>query len=122
MAIARLIATAILAIAMTMAPTLPAYAVEVHRDDVPDMMEACQRERQRNIEPLRKQAVEDCVSKGMRSREDCERRNRNFGERMRNADGTTRPGLFWNLPLCQQADAADRYFRANPGKDTYSLE
>ena len=109
-------------LALSIALAVPGLAVEVHRDDVPEMMEACQRERQRQIAPLREEAIEDCVNRRMHSREECERRNRNFGERMRNADGTTRPGLFWNLPLCKQADAADRYFRANPRMDTFTLE
>ena len=112
------------AIGMALALMLasPVLAVEVHRDDVPDMMEACQRERQRNIAPLRQEAIERCVNRGLPSREECERRNRDYGERRRHANGTWIPGLFWDLPLCQQADEADRYFRRNPGRDTFTLE
>ena len=101
---------------------LPAVAVEVHRSDVDDMMEACQRERQRHIAPLREDAIQTCGNRGMQNRQECEHRNRDFGERGHNANGTTRPGLFWDLPLCQQADAASRFFRANPGRDFFTLE
>lgn len=101
---------------------LPAMAVEVHRDDVDDMMEACQRERQRNLAPQREQAVERCVERRVQSREECERRNRDYGEARRNANGQHMPGLFWDLPLCQQAESARRYFSANPGAQTYKLD
>ena len=100
----------------------PTLALEVHRDDVPDMMEGCQRERQRHLAPLREEAVERCVNRGVQSREECERRNRDYGEHRRNANGDHMPGLFWDLPICQQADAADRYFRRNPRSQTFTLE
>ena len=113
---------AVVTLVLFSATAVPAAAVEVHRDDVPDMMEACQRERQRNLAPLREEAIERCVNRQMQSREECERRNRDYGEVRRNANGSIMPGLFWDLPLCQQADAADRYFRRNPRRDTFTLE
>ena len=81
-------------------------------------MNECQRQRAENIAPLREQAIEDCVNNRRRDREFCENHNRNFGERRA---GGTLPGMFWNLPVCEQAVAAERYFRMNPRRNTFTL-
>ena len=93
-------------------------AEEIHRDELDAWMEECQRQREENIAPLREEAIENCVTNQRRDREACERHNANFGERRQ---GGTMPGLFWHLPVCEQAVAADRYFRMNPRRDTFTL-
>lgn len=95
----------------------PTMAAEIDRAEAAALLEQCQAEREAGIAPLREQAIETCVSSEGRSREYCERYNRTFGERT--AGGTQR-GLFWELPVCEEALDAERYFRMNPGRATYS--
>ncbi len=90
---------------------------DITRPQAIELMEECRTQRQLNIEPLRKQAIDDCISKQLRDREYCERFQRNFGER--SPTGTV-PAMFWDLPICQQALAADNYFKKYPGRQVYS--
>ena len=97
------------------------FAEEITRDEALELMEECQKQREENIAPLREQAIEDCVTKQRRDREYCERFNRTFGNARPRGNGSMIPGLFWDLPVCQTADAANRYFRANPSRHVYTL-
>jgi hypothetical protein len=94
------------------------YAGEVTREGAVELMEECQRQRQINIAPLRDEAIENCVTNQRRDREFCERHNRNFGERR---SGGTVVGMFWGLPECEQALAAERHFRMNPRSQLFNL-
>lgn len=109
----RLLGCTVLALAC-----IQGFAGEVTREGAEALMTECQEERQRNIEPLRQQAIEDCISNGRGDREFCERFNRNFGER---THGGTQPGLFWGLPVCERAVEAERFFRMNPGRQVYNF-
>ena len=97
------------------------FAKEITRDGALELMEECQKQREENIAPLREQAIEDCVTKQRRDREYCERFNRTFGNARPRAGGGMIPGMFWELPVCQQAVAAERYFRMNPSRRVYTL-
>lgn len=102
-----------------LAMNAPIQAGEIAREDFDDVMSQCQEQRQRNIEPLRQQEIERCIDAGRGDREYCERFNRDFGEAMQTVNGT-KPGLFWDLPICERAWAADRYFRMNPRAKVYT--
>ena len=97
------------------------FAEEITRDGALELMEECQKQRDENIAPLREQAIEDCVTNRGRDREYCERFNRTFGNARPRAGGGMIPGMFWELPVCQQAVAAERYFRMNPSRRVYTL-
>jgi len=92
------------------------FAEEITRDGVEQLLQECQHQRQQHIAPLKEQAIEDCVNQ-RGDREFCERFNRNFGERRA---GGTQQGMFWGLPECEAWWAAQRYFRMNPGRQTYT--
>ena len=94
-------------------------AGEIAREEFDDVMAQCQAERQRNIEPLRQEEIERCIDAGRGDREYCQRFNRDFGEVMQTVNGT-RPGLFWDLPICERAWAADRHFKMNPRAKVYT--
>ncbi len=98
-----------------------AAAEEVTRDNASELMDECQRQREKNIAPLREQAIEDCVTNRRRDREHCESFNRTFGNARPRGNGTMIPGMFWNLPVCEKAVAAERYFRMNPSSRVYNL-
>ena len=74
------------------------------------------RQRQEQIAPHKEKAIEDCITKRRRDRDYCESYNRNYGQR---TAGGTSAGMFWGLPVCEEAVAAEKYFRMNPGKKTY---
>ena len=111
----------ILVTIVTMALCGFAAAKEITRGDALELMETCQTQRQENIAPLREQAIEDCVTRQGRDREHCESFNRTFGNARRRGNGTMIPGMFWDLPVCEKAVAAERYFRMNPSSRVYSL-
>ena len=90
---------------------------DITRQRASELMGECQSQRQQRIEPLRRDAIDDCINKQRKDPEYCERFNRNFGERT--ATGN-RQGMFWDIPVCQQALAADHYFKRNPGRQVYS--
>lgn len=94
---------------------------KITRDGTVELMEECQKQRQEQIAPLREQAIEDCVTRKGRSREHCESYNRTFGNARYREDGTRIAGMFWYLPVCADALAAEKYFRMNPGSQSYSL-
>jgi hypothetical protein len=111
----------VLVAVITIALSAFAAAEEISREDVPALMEECQKQREENIAPLREQAIEDCVTNRRRDQEYCERFNRTFGNARPRAGGGMIPGMFWELPVCEKAVAAERYFRMNPSSRTYSL-
>lgn len=90
---------------------------DITRPQAIELMEECRSQRQLNIEPLRKQAIDDCINRQLRDQEYCERFHRNFGER--SPTGNV-PAMFWDLPVCEQAVAADNYFKKYPGRQVYS--
>ena len=113
----RQILVAIIAVALSVF----AAAEEITREDASELMAECQKQREENIAPLREQAIEDCVTKQRRDREYCERFNRTFGNARPRAGGGMIPGMFWGLPVCEQAVAAEQYFRMNPSRRVYTL-
>ena len=106
---------------ITVALSVFAAAQEITREDASELMVECQKQREENIAPLRDQAIEDCVTKQRRDREYCETFNRTFGNARPRAGGGMIPGMFWGLPVCEQAVAAEKYFRMNPSRRVYTL-
>lgn len=98
--------------------SLPLIAAEITREQAVDLMTECQAQRQQEIAPLKAQAIDDCINVKRKDKDYCERFNENFGENRRTANGV-RPGLFWDLPVCEEAMAAKRYFRQNPSRNVY---
>jgi hypothetical protein len=90
---------------------------DITRQQAAELMQECRAQRQQNIAPLKQQAIDDCVNKQLLVEETCERFNRNFGER--SPTGNMR-AMFWDLPVCEQAVAADNYFKKYPGRQVYS--
>jgi hypothetical protein len=96
-------------------------AKDVTREGAPELMLECQQQREGNIAPLRDQAIEDCVTGQGKDREYCERFNRTFGNATPRASGGMIPGMFWELPVCEKAVAAEQCFKMNTSKQVYNL-
>ena len=97
------------------------FAEEITPEDALVLMNECQSQRDENIAPLREQAIEDCVANKGRDREHCESFNRTFGNARPRGNGTMIPGMFWDLPVCEEAVAAEKYFKMNPSSRSYNL-
>jgi len=98
-----------------------ASASDISREDASDLMEECQSQREESIAPLREQAIEDCVTKKRKDREYCESVNKTFGNARARKNGTMIPGMFWDLPVCEEAVAAEKHFKMNPSSRSYNL-
>ena len=90
-------------------------AQPITREQSERLMAQCHAEREEKLAPLREQAVQNCLNRNMSDRETCERRNENYGNRRNNGS----PGLFWDLPSCEQGMRAERFFRQNPRAQEY---
>ena len=69
----------------------------------------CEQEREERLAPLREQEIEDCVG-NRSSREDCERKYRDFGSSGRTVTGGYRARMYDQLPSCiaaREAEAAE---------------
>ena len=75
---------------------------------VEELNRRCEAAREKRIAPLRQQAIEECVAKGQKSREECTRFYADYGEGGRTGTGTYRPRMFSDLPECQTADKAEK--------------
>jgi hypothetical protein len=106
---------------LTMALSGLSAATEVAREEALELMEEFQTQCAENIAPLREQAIAGCVSNGRRDQEYCERFNRTFGNARPREGGGMIPGMFWALPVCEHAVAAERFFRMNPSRQVFTL-
>ena len=93
----------------------------VTREGAVALMNECERQRKAKIAPLREQAIEDCISNGYGDRQYCERFNESFGDPTARAGGGMVPGMFWELPVCEQAVAAEKHFMLNPNSRSFNL-
>lgn len=78
----------------------------------------CEKEREEKLAPLREQEIENCIN-NRNSREDCERKFRDFGNSGRTATGHFRARMFDDLPSCvaaQEAEAAEEAVKRAEGK------
>ncbi len=93
---------------LVLAANSPAFCEEASLEE---MKQRCQQARETKIAPLREAAIEECVSsrRSSRTREDCERVYRGFGEGGGTVTGGFRPAMFNDLPECvEYFEAQDR--------------
>jgi hypothetical protein len=95
-------------------------AREITPQQVPALLEECQNQRQQQIAPMKAQAIDDCINVQRKDEAYCERFNATYGQGGSTASGGRRAGMFWDLPVCVDALAAERYFRMNPDKTTFN--
>jgi len=99
-----------------------AFSEEITRDGAEMLLEKCMEQREELLAPEREEAVEWCIEKRRRSREYCESYHRTYGARRYRANGTWAPALYMDLPDCVKALEAQRYFRMNPSRGTYTAQ
>jgi hypothetical protein len=113
----KTVTTVFMAIPLLLIAT-PGYSLDVTRTEAKTLMDQCRELRAENIAPLKEQEIDKCVIEEGKDEASCERFNATFGETSF-IGGIARPGLFWDLPTCQDALAAERYFKKYPGKSVY---
>jgi hypothetical protein len=92
---------------------------EITREELGDLMTECQKQRQENIAPLKAKAIDECINVKGKDPDYCERYHQNYGEVTHVGHGR---GMFWNLPLCEKAVEAEKYFKMHPSKQVYSFQ
>ena len=112
--------TALIVGAITMILAGNVCAGEITAEQAPALLDQCQSQRQQQIAPLKAQAIDDCINVKRKDKDYCERYYATFGQGGSTASGGRRAGMFWDLPVCVDALAAERYFRMNPGKTTFN--
>jgi hypothetical protein len=95
------------------------FSEEITREGLDDLMAECQRQRHENIAPIKAEAIEDCINIKSKDPEYCERYYRNYGEVTHVGHGR---GMFWNLPVCEKAVEAEKYFKMYPSKHVYTFQ
>lgn len=93
---------------------------EITRDALPSLLAQCQQQREAKIAPLRAQAIETCINEKRKDPSYCENYYRTYGNAKRRNNGTMMPGMFWDLPVCERALAAEKYFKKYPSRGVFS--
>lgn len=93
-------------------------AETLHRDQLGALLSQCQQAREQKLAPLRAEQIEKCLARG-RQQDYCERRYQEYGERIVRPSSENTVGLFWHLPECEKAIAAERYFGRNPSQEQF---
>ncbi len=96
-------------------------AEQIKREDLPALLSDCDQARQAKLKPARENQIAKCLERGKQA-EYCERRYRDYGERVHRLNSDNVTGLFWDLPICEKAIAAQRYFGRNPAQDTFEYQ
>lgn len=107
------------ALAAMLLVSLAAQAETVKRSELDGLLSSCDSQRQAKLKPHRDAKVAECIDDG-KQREYCQQYYADYGERMHRRGPGSTVGAFWNIPICEKAIAAERYFGMNPGKKTFS--
>jgi hypothetical protein len=101
--------TALLLLALAM-PALPSLAAaDLSESDLRALDQRCEDARTRALTPIRQQLARDCMQNKPYSanpKQECETEVSTYGNSRTGARGNVVPGLFYDLPECQQAQAA----------------
>jgi hypothetical protein len=77
------------------------------------LKQQCEAAREQQIAPLRKQAIEECIAKNVKSVSECEKFYEDYGNAGTTKGGGFRQRMFHNIPECQAYYAAEENFRKN---------
>lgn len=81
--------------------------------DIRELQEKCNQARQELIEPFRQEKIEECITKGEKSSEECERFYRDYGEGGVGALGARQHPEFNQIQECVEAREAEAKARKN---------
>ncbi len=95
-----------------------AGAETITRDQLSTLLADCNRARQEKLTVAQDAQIKACVERGWQL-DYCEHRYEHYGERIERPNTTNVVGLFWDLPICEKAIAAERYFAIHPAKQTF---
>src|SRR5215510_10494964 len=81
-------------------PWHPVAAAELSEADIKALENQCETARETRLKPLREAEIARCKSDKHNDPAYCERYYRDFGDAMRQPDGTMKPRMFDDLPEC----------------------
>lgn len=92
-----------------------AGAQSLTRAEVDAMVAQCEQMRQEKLAPVREEKIQQCIESGEREPDRCRRYYATYGE-VRHVGGVPRPGMFSDLPECQNAYNAQREFNRSSSR------
>ncbi len=96
-------------------------AERVARGQLSGLLADCDKARQSRLEPIRREKIAACQERG-KQKSYCEHRYQDYGERGFRIASDNVIGLFWDLPICEKAIAAERYFARNPRAQEFDYQ
>lgn len=69
--------------------------------ELKELKEQCEEAREARIAPLRDEAIKECIAKGVKTPEECERFYADYGNAGATQTGGFRQRMFHNVPECQ---------------------
>ena len=91
------------------------YARHLSKSEVDALVAKCEAEREKKIAPLRDQAIQECIAKGMKEVATCKWRYKDLGDPIFSNTGyLIRPRLFHDLPECKKSSEAEKHYRLYP--------
>jgi predicted amidohydrolase YtcJ len=81
--------------------------------DLEKLKQQCESAREQQIAPLRKQAIDECIAKGVKSASECATFYTDYGNAGATKGGGFRQRMFHNIPECQEFYEAEEKFRKN---------
>jgi hypothetical protein len=78
-----------------------AGSTNISSSDLEQLKRQCEEAREQQIAPLRKQAIDECIAKGVKSTSECENFYADYGNAGTTKSGGFRQRMFHNIPECQ---------------------
>jgi len=85
----------------------------VTQEEVEKLRQQCEAAREKHLAPLRKAAIEECISQKVKTPEECEKFYADFGESGITQGGSFRQRQFHNIPECQPYYEAEKKLHMN---------
>ena len=107
-------------LAVLMLQIFPVAGHAQSEDQLRVLDQRCEEARTRALAPIRQKMAQDCIPTRARSpdpKQECETEVSTYGNSRTGARGNVVPGLFYDLPECQEAQAAwKRWDESRPWK------
>jgi len=85
----------------------------VTQEEVEKLRQQCETAREKHLAPLRKDAIEECISQKVKTPEECKQFYADFGESGITQGGSFRQRRFHNIPECQPYYEAEKKLHMN---------
>ena len=108
----KAIVTALAMVVLSSAPF--ARASHLSEGDVVALETQCEKERSAKLAPKRAEVKRQCLAEGLFDEAGCAEMAQSYGDRQ--FGYVRRPGLYYDLPVCEEAFRAREHYTLNPGR------